>query len=64
MRLEIRDAHPEVLAGWVVDLGLQAHVVDLRREIDLALANEETARHPVDETVLQVVGGQSPVGSP
>ena len=64
VRLEIGDADAEVVAGRVVDLGLEAHVVDLGGQIDLALADEQTAGHPVDEAVLEVVGGQGPVGGP
>lgn len=40
------------------------HIIDLCAQVDLALSDEQTTGHPVDVRVLQVVGGQRPVGSP
>lgn len=57
--LEIVDGDLDVLeTGGEVRLGRQLHVVNLDAQVDLALAEEEAAGHPVDVRVLEESRGQ------
>jgi hypothetical protein len=64
MTLQIISADLELLTSGKVQAGGELDIVDLGAQVNLALAEEDTAGDPVDVSVLEEVGGLGPVGSP
>ncbi|KAI6760296.1 hypothetical protein HG530_009156 [Fusarium avenaceum] len=63
---EIRSSDLELLLArhGVVETSGQLNVINLSIEVDLALANEDTASHPVNMSVLKESSSLGPVMSP
>lgn len=62
--VEIAGANLERLVGRVVHVGVELQIVDLGAEVELALADKETAGHPVNVRVLEEARGQRPLRRP
>lgn len=60
--VHVLDGDAEGGSVRVVDVGDEEHVVDLRVQVDAAVARVQPAGEPGDPGVLQVVGGRAPVG--